>query len=142
MTTGRLLLWIAAMVSHVRKSLSCCAIFLATLLLAEPAAAFRCGSKLVKDGMHEQQVIAACGEPTARRHLGYALRSFGIGSRGRSPGWTGSYFPGHGSLSEEVLVTEYVYNFGPRKLMRRLLFEGGILVSIETIGYGYNEKAH
>jgi hypothetical protein len=38
----------------------------AVLLLAtDPAFAFRCGSKLVRDGMHEQQVIAACGEPTS-----------------------------------------------------------------------------
>ena len=130
------------MVFLARKYLACCTVFLVTLLLAEPAAAFRCGSKLVKDGMHEQQVIAVCGEPTARRHLGDALRRFDLGSRRPSPGWTGSYFPGYGSPSEEVLITEYVYNFGPRKLMRRLVFEGGILVSIETIGYGYVEKKH
>jgi hypothetical protein len=40
---------------------------------------------------------------------------------------------------QEVVVTEYVYNFGPRKLMRRLLFEGGVLVQIESLGYGYVE---
>jgi hypothetical protein len=39
-----------------------------------------------------------------------------------------------------VVVTEFVYNFGPRKLMRRLIFEGSVLVEIETIGYGYFEK--
>ena len=49
-------------------------------------------------------------------------------------------FPGYGHYTEEVALTEYVYNFGPRKLMRRLLFEGGVLVKIETIGYGYREK--
>ena len=42
--------------------------------------------------------------------------------------------------SEEVALTEYVYNFGPRKLMRRLMFEGGVLVKIDTIGYGFREK--
>jgi len=36
-------------------------------------------------------------------------------------------------------VTELVYNFGPRKLMRKLRFEGGLLTSIETIGYGYRD---
>lgn len=40
---------------------------------------------------------------------------------------------------EQVILTEYVYNFGPRKLMRRLIFEGGVLTSIEKIGYGYRE---
>jgi hypothetical protein len=38
------------------------------------------------------------------------------------------------------IVAEYAYNFGPRKVMRRLIFEGGILVSIEALGYGYREK--
>jgi hypothetical protein len=49
------------------------------------------------------------------------------------------HFPGYGRFVEEVALTEYVYNFGPRKLMRRLMFEGGVLVKIETIGYGYRE---
>lgn len=128
------------MSSRIRKSITCSAVLAAALLLAEPAAAFRCGSKLVKDGMHEHQVIAACGEPTTRRHLGYVLRSFDFGTRRLSPGWTESHFPGYGAFSEEVILTEYVYNLGPRKLMRRLLFEGGILVSIETMGYGYIEN--
>ncbi len=125
---------------NYRKSISLFAALLLSLLLAEPAAAFRCGNKLVIDGMHEQQVIAACGAPTTRRSLGYALRSFDLGTRHVSPGWRGSYYPGYGYLTEEVMVTEYVYIFGPRKLMRRLIFEGGILVTIETIGYGYNER--
>jgi hypothetical protein len=48
--------------------------------------------------------------------------------------------PGVGHFATEVIVTEFVYNFGPRKLMRRLIFEGNVLVEIETIGYGYLEK--
>lgn len=111
------------------------------LLMSEPAAAFRCGNKLVKDGMHEQQVIAICGEPTTRRMLGYAVRSLNYGWRQvYAGGFERRRFPGYAQLSEEVIVTEYVYNFGPRKLMRRLVFEGGVLVRIETIGYGYIEK--
>ena len=110
------------------------------LLAAEPAAALRCGSKLVKDGMHEVQVVAVCGEPTTRRHLGYALRSYDYRLRQNvGPGWTEYHSPGYGLLALEVIITEYVYNFGPRKFMRRLIFEGGVLVSIETIGYGYRE---
>jgi hypothetical protein len=40
----------------------------------------------------------------------------------------------------EVMVTELVYNFGPRKLMRILRFEGGYLVDTKTAGYGYLAK--
>jgi hypothetical protein len=39
----------------------------------------------------------------------------------------------------EIAVTELVYNRGPRKLMRRLVFEDHVLVNIETMGYGHIE---
>jgi len=111
------------------------------LLFAEPAAALRCGNKLVKEGMHEQQVIAICGEPDSIRHLGYALRSyFPPASRRLGPGFTEYRYPGYGVYSQEVIITEFVYNFGPRRKMRRLLFEGSILVTIEDIGYGYHKS--
>lgn len=110
--------------------------FLFTALLAADAAhAFRCKNKIVREDMHEQQVIAVCGQPTTRRNLGVAVRGY----TWRGNGSARRYY-GHGNLVEEVLVTEYVYNFGPRKLMQRLLFEGGVLVRIETIGYGYIER--
>jgi len=112
----------------------------ATLLIAEPAAAFRCGNKLVSDGMHEAQVVAICGQPATMRNLGVALRSYDYRyARYIGPGWRAYTSPGFSSFAQEVVITEYVYNFGPRKLMRRLLFEGGVLVTIETIGYGYRE---
>ena len=109
------------------------------LLLPETAAAFRCGNKLVKDGMHEVEVLAICGEPASRRHLGYAIRNVDVRvHRPSVPGWTITRSPGF-YYPAEVMVTEYVYNLGPRKLMRRLVFEGGMLVSIETLGRGYHD---
>lgn len=105
------------------------------LLAADPAHAFRCKNKIVREDMHEQQVIAICGQPTTRRNLGIAVRGYAWRGNGSS-----RRYYGYGNLAEEVLVTEYVYNFGPRKLMRRLVFEGGVLVRIDTIGYGYIEK--
>lgn len=118
-------------------------IAVAALLLAlasSPAQAFRCGSKLVKENMHEAQVRRACGAPTTMRHIGRTLRNINAPIRGHvGNGWRTERFPGFG-YSQEVIVTEYVYNFGPRKLMRRLVFEGGILVTIESLGYGYHEK--
>lgn len=123
------------------KLLLVIALLIVAMLASDPAYAFRCKNKLVRDGMHEQQVIAVCGEPTTMRHLGYTLRSFDVGHRSRYPGgWsTERRYPSYG-IAQEVVVTEYVYNFGPRRLMRRLIFEGGVLATIETIGYGYIEK--
>ena len=120
------------------RTLLAALVLIGGLLAAESAAAFRCGSKLVVEGMHEQQVIAICGEPTTRRHLGYALRPYDLRRRQElGGGWSREYRRGFGHLAEEVIITEFVYNFGPRKLMQRLVFEGGILVEIEQIGYGY-----
>ena len=117
------------------KLFASCAVLLLSLIAADPAHAFRCKNKLVREDMHEQQVIAICGQPTTRRNLGLAVRGY----TWRGNGSTRHYY-GYGNLVEEVIVTEFVYNFGPRKLMRRLIFEGGVLVKIESIGYGYLEK--
>lgn len=115
------------------------AVVVVGLFLSESAHAFRCGSKLVRDGMHEQQVLAICGPPTSVRHIGHAVRAFDY--RLYRPRGSDTYYrhPGFGTLATEVVVTEYVYNFGPRKLMRRLVFEGSVLVTIESIGYGYHD---
>ena len=109
------------------------------LLLPETAAAFRCGNKLVKDGMHEVEVIAICGEPTTSRRLGYAIRSISIRDRHRHSEGLHVGYGGYYSYPAEVMVTEYIYNLGPRKFMRRVLFEDGRVVSVERLGRGYRE---
>ena len=117
------------------------ALLLFAVLAAAPAHAFRCGNKIVIKNMHEQQVLRACGKPTSIRHLGYTIRNVDLRVRRGLPSTLSTRGYSHyGYYTEEVVVTEYVYNFGPRKFMRRLRFEGGILVSIETIGYGYRDK--
>ena len=108
-----------------------------SLLLSEPAEAFRCGNKIIQDGMHEELVIRFCGEPVSTRPLGLVLRSY-YPTRYSSGGLSAAYY-GYGYLTE-VMATEWVYNFGPRKLMRILRFEGGYLADIRTAGYGYIER--
>jgi Protein of unknown function (DUF2845) len=107
------------------------------LLASAPAEAFRCGNRIIQDGMHEAMVRTLCGEPVATRNLGLVLRSYY--PYAYSVGGFNDYYyrPGY---YNEVMATELVYNFGPRKLMRILRFEGGYLVDIKTAGYGYLEK--
>ena len=112
---------------------------LAMLLASTQAEAFRCGRKLVTKNMHEIQVKKVCGEPTTERHLGYAVRGATFPLRHTVGGVTVRTGHGRRYYVEEVAITEYVYNFGPRRFMRRLLFEGGVLVRIESVGYGYRE---
>jgi hypothetical protein len=111
------------------------------LLFSQQALAFRCGSKLVTEGILEQTVRDICGEPATVRHLGYAVRPVWISSRRQSlSGLSSSRYRSYGHFSQEVRVTEYVYNFGPRKLMQRLVFEDDVLVTIETLGSGYLDE--
>ena len=113
-------------------------VVLAALALPDTADAFRCKSRVVRDGMHEAEVIRLCGEPVAVQNLGFVVRSFGYGSRSlilgnrRDP-------RGYAYYQREVPVTEMLFNFGPRRLMRQVRFEGGIVTSIRTMGYGYIE---
>jgi hypothetical protein len=128
------------MIPVFRRSLLALSSACIFMLISDPAHALRCGSRLVKDGMHESQVIEICGEPVARRHLGYVLRPYILK---RPTGSSGMHSTRHvySGFHEELLVTELTFNFGPRKLMRVLRFEGGQLTSIRTAGYGYREKS-
>ena len=102
------------------------------LLLGAQAEAFRCGNKLIRTGQTELEVIRLCGKPASVQQLGYIVRPYVYESRS---GLTGKQVQVTG-LEEQVRVTAYVYDFGPRKLMRRLVFEGGILQRIESLGKG------
>ena len=39
----------------------------------------------------------------------------------------------------EVIVEEWLFNFGPNKLMRRVTFENGVVTRVRELGYGYRE---
>jgi len=102
----------------------------ALLLLASlPAAAFHCGQKLVHEGDSRYDVRSKCGEP-ADIETRSILRQPIVWFHGRP------FLAAPGSLVE-VTVEIWTYNFGPHKLMRRLRFDDGELVDIETLGYGY-----
>ena len=115
------------------------ALALALLLVTDSAWALRCGNRIVREGMHEAEIVDLCGEPTTVRQLGFVIRPYiikvpagGFGSHGTQRVY--------GGYHQELEVRELLFNFGPHKLMRVMRFEGGRLVSIETAGYGYREK--
>jgi Protein of unknown function (DUF2845) len=112
--------------------------FLILLLIASafaPSAhadAMRCGNRLVRFGDTLSAVRAICGEPsdvqtrTIVRHPSYDLHGRVI------------YY---GAGYVEIPVEIWTYNFGPYKLIRRVRFVDGRIDEIETLGYGYREKA-
>lgn len=113
-------------------------LILGTLLVSAPAHALRCDGKVVIEGMLEIEVMEHCGEPTAVRQRGFVVRAFTPLELMTSREAHGYRF-GPGNFYQHLLVTEFIYNFGPSRLMRKLRFEGGKLTDIETLGYGYLE---
>lgn len=109
------------------------------MLSSQPAHALRCGTRLVKDGMLESHVIEICGAPVSRLELGYVLRPYILKRPAGNFGTHGTKRV-YGGYHQQLPVTELVFNFGPRKLMRIMRFEGSRLTSIETAGYGYWER--
>lgn len=95
------------------------------LLIASPAAfAMRCGNRIISEGTQDFQVRDRCGEPF----------------------WTDRYtnvdvIGAYGPLEQQrsVQFDVWYYNFGPRQLMRRLVFRDGLLLREDTLGYGVNE---
>ncbi len=88
----------------------------------------RCGNKLVYEGDVIPLVEERCGKPT---HISHStiLRIPTVWHNGR---------PYQLSNQEVVVPVEtWIYNFGPRKFMRKLRFEDGVLVEIEVLEYGY-----
>ncbi len=106
----------------------------ALLLWAGGAAAdsFRCGTRLVSDGDSTDKVEALCGPPSniqRREVLQRPIRWY----RGR---------PYYTSFDLVAIPVElWTYNLGPHKLMRRLKFEDGLLVDVETLNHGYHSAS-
>lgn len=122
-------------------------LLIAGMALAEPALAFRCGTRIVKEGDPLAKVLNYCGEPVATQqrvilrsgmptHHGRRIVVAGGGSRievGREE------ISPHRHTTVEVIVDEWTYNLGPHKLMRMVRFEDGLVVQVKTMGYGYLE---
>jgi hypothetical protein len=106
----------------------------ATVLLAvgAPASAdaLRCGNRLISRGDHAAKLLRYCGEPVAvqSRAVQRSVVAFGT-----------YFYPGLG-LVKDVIVEEWTYNFGPRKLMRQVRLENGLVEEVRELGYGFHEK--
>lgn len=116
--------------------------------LAQPALALRCQSRIISEGDPQAKVLRFCGEPTA-------VQQRVIYRAGIPGGWVNRGVVVRSGQSEirvaseellihqrsvvEVLVEEWTYNLGPRKLMRVVQFENGVVKDVRRLGYGYVE---
>ena len=113
-------------------------LFLASLLFTNSALAMRCGTKLVSKGDSMFKVYKLCGtadfvqERTIYRY-GIPISRFTsvdnrLGDRELLL---------HQRSRVEVLVEDWTYNFGPNQFVRRVRFEDGVVIRIDTQSYGY-----
>jgi hypothetical protein len=117
---------------------------LLTACLLAPASAWsmRCGNYLIVKGDSKAKVLKHCGEPVDKSER-YALRPGSYPKRGSGININdnevvvGDRYYVYGRT--EVKVEEWTYNFGPRKLMRRVRFADGVVEEVKSLEYGYRE---
>jgi len=112
------------------------------LFAATPALAFRCGNRIVSAGDHYSKVLKYCGEPVGVQER-VIYREGITRPRFRVEGPNGLKYDKevlqYDRSYVEVLVEEWTYNFGPRRLMQLVRFENGFVVEVDQLGYGYRE---
>jgi hypothetical protein len=86
----------------------------------------RCGQLAFHLGDSTFDVLSRCGEPALREEKQ-------VTSSASGPDGAGPVVGGSAGATLEV----WTYNLGPRSFIRHLEFDDGILVRIETGGYGY-----
>jgi len=123
---------------------TCYWLLLLGLMVSQTALALRCGSYVINEGMYKGEVYGKCGPATyADSHLetrGYNnniqnQQNFG-GRKKLYPDSSFSY--GQNDYAQiDIVVDEWVYNFGPSRLQQYLRFENGRLVEIRNLERGY-----
>ena len=112
-----------------------------SLLFSAPLLALRCGHDLVQPGDYKVDVLDRCGDPDSvqshyetRASQNYAdVKQYYFNNRGRFPNNSLNYGQSY-YRDVEVLVEEWIYNFGSSRLRKLLRFENGKLVEIESLG--------
>ena len=96
----------------------------------------RCGDALVDEGATQTEVAARCGQPSQiNRQTRYSEGAAAMPG-GAPPGLPAP--PGLLTRSgNETAAETWIYNFGPNRLMQSVRFENGVVVRIESLGYGY-----
>jgi hypothetical protein len=110
---------------HARSRIAALALAVAAPSMAD---SLRCGSRLILEGDTAGKLRSLCGTPAA------ISRS----SLQRAPAvWFNGRLVSVGFAPVEVPVETWEYNFGPNRLIHRVRLEDGLVVSIDTLGYGY-----
>jgi hypothetical protein len=121
-----------------------CWLLLLSLMLSQNAFALRCGSYVINEGMYKGEVYGKCGQPSSidshieRRGFSNSVgnQQFYGGQRIAPPNSAFSY--GQNNFTDtDVVIEEWIYNFGSSRLQQYLRFENGKLVEIRNLSRGY-----
>ena len=131
---------------HKKTSLAAFIVLIATMSMGERAMAMRCGNKLVLKGDHQAKILRFCGDPThmLQRAIYHSGPTRQFTSRHSDSRRVREALGDDEILIStrsfvEVPIEEWTYNLGPRKLMRVIRFENGIVTDVRHLGYGYRE---
>jgi len=121
-------------------------IVLALAILCLPAAAgaaesMRCGSRLVSEGDHKAKVAEICGKPTdteTRTILRAGLPRQDVRvAAGQVPSVSERELLIHDRSLVEVEVEVWLYNRGPSRLMREVVFRDSRILAVNLLGRGF-----
>ncbi|MBT8350561.1 MAG: DUF2845 domain-containing protein [Deltaproteobacteria bacterium] len=99
------------------------------------AYALRCGGRIVSLGDTPLQVVDKCGQPDhieARQETRH-LTDYYYHKHYQSKGWQKPPL----LATETIQIEEWIYNFGPTRFMRHLIFMSGRLGKIEIGDKGF-----
>lgn len=122
-------------------------LLLLSLVISQNVLALRCGHYVITTGMSRNEVYRKCGEPDSV-DTRFSSRGYGnsIDSRQYSGRPGSSYAPGSLNLGqsyftqEDIVIEEWIYNFGASRIQQYLRFENGRLQEIRDLGRGYRVK--
>jgi hypothetical protein len=119
----------------VTRILAATALFALVALGGSTAHAMSCQNRLVVVGDVPARVRGLCGDPADRvERVVYRTNAVQV----RGPG--GVVYTD--VITVGVFVQQWVYDFGPQRFMRELVFEDGRLSRINTLGYGTPSGRH
>ena len=99
---------------------------------------FRCGTRLVSEGVTKAEVLHRCGEPDYRESWkeDRVTRDF-YTPVFRQRDWEYARDRDPFLVTEHVMIESWTYNSGSTRFVRYLRFENGILRDISVGTYGY-----
>jgi hypothetical protein len=103
---------------------------------SEAANSLRCDNQLVREGDSQYEVKSLCGPPHDVQQRTEARRVQRAVQRPCASGTCVVVVDDY----VEVVVDEWVYDFGPRRFLQYLTFEGGHLVAVRSGDYGHRQQ--